>query len=122
MRKQTNIWAVILSAIVVLGLLVGFFFLGYFSSAKGWIEIKEPAPAEEELPEGEETGGEGETDGEEVALKAAAYTVSLKGDVAPLKVELPGGGVGEAWICMECGNGHVSRTFYNAPTCTTAGK
>ena len=57
MRKQTNIWAVILSAIVVLGLLVGFFFLGYFSSAKGWIEIKESEPAQEELPE-DETGGE----------------------------------------------------------------
>ena len=102
MRKQTNIWAVILSAIVVLGLLVGFFFLGYFSSAKGWIEIKEPAPAEEELPEGE-TGGEDETGGEEVALKAAAYTVSLKGDVETLAV-IGGGDIQPVKPCPECGN------------------
>ena len=99
MRKQTNIWAVMLSAIVVHGLLVGFFFLGYFSSAKGWIEIKEPAPVEEELLE-DETGGE--TGGEEVALKAAAYTVSLKGEVAPLAA-IGGGDIQPVKPCPECG-------------------
>ena len=123
MKRNVNIWAVILSAIVVLGLLVGFFFLGYFASAKGWVEIKEPDPVEDTIEDEDKLPEDGgETGGETAALKAAAYTVSLKGDVAPLKVDLPGSGVGEAWICTECGNGHVSRTFYNAPTCTTAGK
>ena len=122
MKRNVNIWAVILSAIVVLGLLVGFFFLGYFASAKGWVEIKEPDPVR--------TRSRTRTScpktaarpaARTAALKAAAYTVSLKGDVAPLKVTFRAAAWGGV-ICTECGNGHVSRTFYNAPTCTTAGK
>lgn len=127
MRKQTNIWAVILSAIVVLGLLVGFFFLGYFSSAKGWIEIKEPAPAEEELPEGE-TGGEDETGGETAtkAAKGMGYTVSLKGGVVPLAGGTIGGGSGviggtTTYVdCPECDYNRAQH-IYRAATCTMPG-
>ena len=111
MRKQTNIWAVILSAIVVLGLLVGFFFLGYFSS--------EPDPVEDTIEDEDKLPDDGgETGGEEVALKAAAYTVSLKGEVAPLAVVDPDIGVG--MVCPYCGNGVYQTTTVEA-TCERDG-
>lgn len=118
MKRNVNIWAVILSAIVVLGLLVGFFFLGYFASAKGWVEIKEPDPVEDTIGDEDKLPDDGgETGGEEVALKAAAYTVSLKGDVAPLKVD-PDIGVG--MVCPYCGNGFYQTTTVEA-TCERDG-
>lgn len=103
MKKSNNIWAAILGAIVVLAFMIGFFFLGYFSSAKGWIDIKEPAPTEEELPEGEENEDE-ETGGETAtkAAKAMGYTVSLKGDVETLAA-IGGGDIQPVKPCPECG-------------------
>lgn len=103
MKRNVNIWAVILSAIVVLGLLVGFFFLGYFASAKGWVEIKEPDPVEDTIEDEDKLPDDGgETGGEEVALKAAAYTVSLKGDVETLAA-IGGGDIQPVKPCPECG-------------------
>lgn len=123
MKKSNNIWAVILSAIVVLGLLVGFFFLGYFSSAKGWIEIKESEPAQEELPEGEtgeETGGETATK----AAKAMGYTVSLKSDVAPFAItdDLPDidDDMRLEGDCPKCGQSAGYIVLID-PTCTKSG-
>lgn len=124
MKKSNNIWVAILSAFVVLGLMVGFFFLGYFSSAKGWIEIKESAPAEEELPEGE-TGEENdendETDPDAAVAKVAAYTTATKSAISTLKVDIPGGGASTSWICTECGEGTVTRTFYKPASCGETG-
>ena len=115
MKRNVNIWAVILSAIVVLGLLVGFFFLGYFASAKGWVEIKEPDPVEDTIEDEDKLPDDGgETGGEEVALKAAAYTVSLKGEVAPLAASQT------LTSCPEC-SWPKAQKVRSEPTCTETG-
>ena len=122
MKKSNNIWAAILGAIVVLAFMIGFFFLGYFSSAKGWIDIKEPAPAEEELPEGEENEDE-ETGGEISGTKAAvaSYTVSMKGEVMPLAAINPGGDIATpVRLCDQCGTGNVTTVRIEA-TCYREG-
>lgn len=122
MKGKANIGAIVLGVIMALCITVGFFFLGYFCRDKEWITVKEPV-IEDQVEDGNEDeqlpdeGNEDETGGETAATKTMAYTVSLKADVTPYAVDLP---VGPSWLCMECGEGTVSRTFYRAASCMDA--
>ena len=120
MKGKANIGAIVLGVIMALCITVGFFFLGFFCSEKEWISFKEPV-IEDQTEDGNEDeqlpdeGNEDETGGEEVTLKAAAYTVSLKGGVETLAV----GGETMTGVCPGCGKHGATYRVTAQATCTT---